>query len=150
MGGAIIHASLSFGPISAWLDASLDALVNFHPLHYIADFSVSIGVTFDIDVWFIHIHISASVGAWLHIEGPELGGNAQSVFSCPWNWVCRLIVMAVSLSTLTCLVSLLILVQQSKLPLPSTSCNSGKCSTHPALHPLLPIQAQIQILHEDT
>lgn len=76
MGGALIHVTLGFGPIEAWLDASMDALVNFHPLHYIVDFSVTIGVSFNIDVLFIHIHISASVGAWLHIEGPEFGGSA--------------------------------------------------------------------------
>jgi hypothetical protein len=79
MGGALLHVSLGFGPIEAWLDASMDALINFHPLHYIADFSVSVGVSFNIDILFIHIHISASVGADLHIEGPEFGGVAQFV-----------------------------------------------------------------------
>jgi hypothetical protein len=77
MGGALIHVSLAFGPISAWLDAAMDALVNFHPLHYIADFSISVGVRFNLDCCFIHKHISASVGAWLHIEGPEFGGHAR-------------------------------------------------------------------------
>jgi hypothetical protein len=76
MGGALIHASLSIGPIDAWLDAAYDALINFHPLHYVADFSVSIGVNFNIDFWFVHIHISCSVGASLHIQGPEFGGYA--------------------------------------------------------------------------
>lgn len=76
MGGALIHASLSIGPVDAWLDAAFDALINFHPLHYEADFRVSIGVSFNIDFWFVHIHISCSVGADLHIEGPEFGGYA--------------------------------------------------------------------------
>lgn len=76
----MIHASLAFGPIKAWLDAAFDALINFHPLHYIVDFSISVGVEFDIDVWFIHIHISASVGADLHIEGPDFGGVAHVDF----------------------------------------------------------------------
>lgn len=76
----MIHVSLSFGPIKAWLDATFDALVNFHPLHYIVDFSISVGVEFDIDVLFIHIHISASVGADLHIEGPDFGGIAHVDF----------------------------------------------------------------------
>ncbi|KAF8848465.1 hypothetical protein BDZ45DRAFT_269894 [Acephala macrosclerotiorum] len=80
MGRALIHVSLAFGPIKAWLDAAMDALVNFHPLHYIADFKVCVGVTFCLDVWFIHKHISASVGAWLHLEGPEFGGHARVDF----------------------------------------------------------------------
>jgi hypothetical protein len=80
MGGALIHASLSLGPITAWLDAGFDCLINFHPLFYMADFHVAIGVNFDIDFWFIHIHISCSVGAWLSIQGPQFGGIAQYAF----------------------------------------------------------------------
>lgn len=77
MAGALIHISLSVGPVSAYLDATFDALINFHPLHYIVDFSVSVGVECDIDILFIHIHISIHIGADLHIEGPQFGGNAQ-------------------------------------------------------------------------
>jgi hypothetical protein len=73
----MLHASMSVGPISAWLDAAFDALVNFHPLYYIVDFSVSIGVEFHLDIGLIHIHVSASVSAELHIEGPQFGGVAQ-------------------------------------------------------------------------
>lgn len=76
MGGAMIHVSLSVGIITAWLDAAFDALVNFHPLHYTTTFDISVGVSCDIDIWFIHIHISVSIGAQLHIEGPEFGGWA--------------------------------------------------------------------------
>jgi hypothetical protein len=80
MGGALIHVTLSVGPVSAWLDAGFDALVQFHPLHYNVDFHVSVGVAFDADVWFVHIHISCSVGAWLEIQGPEFGGIAHVDF----------------------------------------------------------------------
>lgn len=80
MGGAMIHASLSLGPLNAWLDATFDALIQYHPLHYTVDFQVSIGVEVDIDVLFVHIHISAHIGAQLHIEGPEFGGTAHVDF----------------------------------------------------------------------
>ncbi|KAM7184244.1 hypothetical protein V8F33_013107 [Rhypophila sp. PSN 637] len=80
MAGALIHVSLSVGPVSAYLDASFDALINFHPFHYIVEFSVSIGVECDIDILFIHIHISIHIGADLHIEGPEFGGVAHVDF----------------------------------------------------------------------
>ena len=73
----MLHASMSLGPIQAWLDAAFDALINFHPLHYNVSFQVSIGVSFNLDFWFIHIHISATVGASLQIQGPEFGGIAQ-------------------------------------------------------------------------
>ena len=77
MGGAMIHVTLSVGPVSAWLDAGFDVLVNFHPLHYLAEFHIAVGVSFDADVWFVHIHISATVGAWLEVQGPSFGGTAQ-------------------------------------------------------------------------
>jgi hypothetical protein len=51
--------------------------VNFHPLHYLVDFHVAVGVAFDADVWFVHIHISATVGAYLEVQGPQFGGTAQ-------------------------------------------------------------------------
>lgn len=79
MGGALIRVTLRVGPVRAWLDAGFDCLINFHPLHYRADFHVSIGVAFDMDFWFVHIHISCSVGAWLSIQGPQFGGIAQYV-----------------------------------------------------------------------
>jgi hypothetical protein len=41
---------------------------------------VSIGVTFNMDFLFVHIHISAHVGASLRIEGPEFGGVAHVDF----------------------------------------------------------------------
>jgi hypothetical protein len=90
MGGALIHVSLDLGPLQAWLDAQFDCLINFHPLHYVAEFSVSVGVSFNIDILFIHIHISASIGAFLVIQGPEFGGTAQYVtfiilFKDPFN-----------------------------------------------------------------
>ena len=76
MGGASIRASLSVGPVDAWLDAAFDALINFHPLHYEVGFHVSVGVDCHIDFWFVHIHVTASVGAYLVIQGPEFGGSA--------------------------------------------------------------------------
>jgi hypothetical protein len=83
MAGALIHVSLSVGPVSAYLDATFDALINFHPLHYIVEFSISVGVECDIDIWFIHIHISVHIGAELHIEGPSFHGTAQYVSPQP-------------------------------------------------------------------
>jgi hypothetical protein len=80
MGGGALHVSLAFGPIEAYLDASFDALINFSPLHYIADLSVSVGVSFNLDFWFVHIHIHVHVGASLHLEGPEFGGKAHVDF----------------------------------------------------------------------
>jgi hypothetical protein len=87
MGGAMLKVTLSVGPVSAWLVAGFDCLINFHPLHYQANFHVSIGVECDIDIWFIHIHISVTVGAFLTVQGPEFGGMAQYVFTIIFSWL---------------------------------------------------------------
>jgi hypothetical protein len=89
----MLRASLSVGPVDAYLEASLDAMINFYPVHYRADIRVSVGVEFSLDILFIHIQytrpctavkkqltfhsVSCHVGADLHIEGPEFGGKAQ-------------------------------------------------------------------------
>ena len=76
MGGASLHASLNVGPVNAWLDAAFDAFINFHPLHYEVGFNISVGVECAIDFLFVHIHISASIGASLQLYGPDFGGSA--------------------------------------------------------------------------
>jgi len=51
----MMHLSLELGPLSAYLDASWDALINFNPLHYTVDMRVSVGIEFDLDILFVHI-----------------------------------------------------------------------------------------------
>lgn len=46
---------IDVGPISAYLDAYADFLINYKPFHYIADLGVDVGVTFNADFWIIHI-----------------------------------------------------------------------------------------------
>ena len=72
---------LDVGPVSAWLDVALDIFVQFKPFHYMADLKVSVGCAISINVWFVHVRISASVGAALHIEGPDPFGGVSSTTS---------------------------------------------------------------------
>ncbi|KAK4934937.1 hypothetical protein LTR10_023903 [Elasticomyces elasticus] len=71
MGGGGLHFGLDVRPASAWLDVSLDVFIQLKPFHYMADLRVSVGCAISIKVWFVHIRTSASVGATLHIGGPE-------------------------------------------------------------------------------
>lgn len=77
MGGGFLHFGLDVGPVSAWLDISLDVFIQFKPFHYTADLQVSVGVAISIKIWFIHVRISASIGALLHIEGPDPFGGVS-------------------------------------------------------------------------
>lgn len=54
-------------------------MVQFEPVHYWVDMHVEIGVECRIRLLFVTIHIAISIGAQLHIEGPEFGGTAQYV-----------------------------------------------------------------------
>lgn len=97
MGGGALHMGLDIGPVSAWLvssllgdqawmgaadfdspqDAAIDVFIQFKPFHYMADISVSVGCAISIKVWFVRVRISASVGATLHIEGPDPFGGVS-------------------------------------------------------------------------
>lgn len=80
MGGGALHLGLDVGPVSAWLDVTLDVFIQFKPFHYTADLMVSVGCAISIDVWFVHIRVTASVGAALHIEGPDPFGGVSILF----------------------------------------------------------------------
>lgn len=74
MGGLRLHAALSLGALQAWFDASADFLINYAPFHFTAGVSVSIGVRFSMDVWFVTISIAVEVAASLMLMGPPLRG----------------------------------------------------------------------------
>ena len=77
MGGGSLHAALHAGPLEAWFDAFANFLINYKPFHFLAEAGIDVGVGFNIDVWFIHIHISIDVGADLTLWGPPLAGRVH-------------------------------------------------------------------------
>jgi hypothetical protein len=62
------------GPLSAYFRAQADFLINYSPFHFIGDVSVSVGISFTLDLWICTIHISIDIGAQLHLQGPPFGG----------------------------------------------------------------------------
>ncbi|KAI1819780.1 putative transcriptional activator srcap-like protein [Xylaria intraflava] len=77
MGGGRLHAALHAGPLEAWFDAFADFLINYEPFHFLAEIGIDVGVRFNIDVWFVHTHISVDVGADLTMWGPPLAGRVH-------------------------------------------------------------------------
>jgi hypothetical protein len=77
MGGGRLHAAFSAGPIEAWLDAFANFLINYKPFHFTSSAGVCVGVRFNIDVLFIHTHISVEIGADLYMWGPPLAGRVH-------------------------------------------------------------------------
>ncbi|KAK5996411.1 hypothetical protein PT974_01745 [Cladobotryum mycophilum] len=80
MGGGKLHASFSAGPIEAWFDAFADFLINYKPFHFNAQAGLAVGISFNIDILFIHIHISAEISADLYLWGPPLAGRVHVDF----------------------------------------------------------------------
>ncbi|KAF5720091.1 hypothetical protein FMUND_4375 [Fusarium mundagurra] len=80
MGGLHLNAVLSIGPLRAWFDAYVDFLINYAPFNFMAVGHVSIGVSYNMDVWFIHIHVSVEIGATLTLTGPPIAGVAHVEF----------------------------------------------------------------------
>ena len=77
MAGLSFHATWSVGPLSAWFDVGVDFLIGWKPFLYAADAYIEIGIALTIDLLFIHIRISISVGVMLEIWGPSFGGKAR-------------------------------------------------------------------------
>lgn len=78
MAGGRLEASARFGPIRAWFIAYADILISWDPFYYKIDIGISVGVEARIRICFFFcctIHISISVGAHLHIEGPPFHGT---------------------------------------------------------------------------
>jgi hypothetical protein len=81
MTGARIDVSFRAGPAYARIIAGFDALMKFDPLWFEVDVYASVtgGIRIKIDLgWFgsITIDLSISIGARLHVEGPEVRGTA--------------------------------------------------------------------------
>ena len=51
-------------------------MVVFEPMHYWVDMHIEVGVECRIPMLVCTITIRISIGAELHIEGPEFGGSA--------------------------------------------------------------------------
>lgn len=80
MAGGRLHASFSAGPLEAWFDAFADFLINYKPFYFNAQAGLAVGIAFKMKVWFIHIRISAEIGAQLYLWGPPLAGRVHVDF----------------------------------------------------------------------
>jgi hypothetical protein len=75
MAGGELSLNYQEGNLRAWLDASADILVRWKPFSFVVDISISIGVSYRVDVWFIHHTFSIELGASLELHGMPIGGR---------------------------------------------------------------------------
>lgn len=74
-----VRMETSYGPdwLQLWYTAYADFLISWDPFHYEGDVGVEVGARFRLEVCFfacVHIDVSVSLGADLHIDGPPLHG----------------------------------------------------------------------------
>jgi hypothetical protein len=77
MAGASLQITFEDGPLKAWLKATADAILYYRPFYLIADASISIGVSYRLDLLFVHVTISVEIGADFHLWGPPIGGTVH-------------------------------------------------------------------------
>lgn len=72
MAGLRLLATFEAGPIKAWFGAGVDFLIEWAPFHYEARAYVDIGVSLDLGLFTITVHVGADLELW----GPAFGGTA--------------------------------------------------------------------------
>jgi hypothetical protein len=81
MTGTRMEATYGPGWIQVWFHAHTDILVTWDPFHYDVEIGITVGARLRIRVCFFGcctIHISVSVGATLHLEGPPFHGSVTA------------------------------------------------------------------------
>ncbi|WP_435110272.1 DUF6603 domain-containing protein [Nocardiopsis synnemataformans] len=77
MAGGLLAVRFHAGPVKAWADAWLDALVKWKPFHFDVGIGVYIGVQASVKLLFVRVTITVEVGADIHVWGPPTGGKAK-------------------------------------------------------------------------
>ncbi|MCM3887647.1 DUF6603 domain-containing protein [Frankia sp. R82] len=80
MAGARLEVLFHSGPIRAWFTAQADLLLSWRPFFFDARISVSVGASGTVNLGILHVTISGSIGATLHLWGPPTGGSVTAHF----------------------------------------------------------------------
>lgn len=77
MAGVYVALTFDDGNLKAWLKVQADAILFWKPFYLIADASISVGVSYRIDVLFVHKTLSVEIGADFQLWGPPVGGTVH-------------------------------------------------------------------------
>ena len=88
MYGMAFEVSGQWGPAKAiWAILAFDVMIGWDPFHYDFDISIEVGARFEITVWFVHVSVTAHLGASLHVLGPPFTGEARlDLAICTITW----------------------------------------------------------------
>jgi hypothetical protein len=77
MGGGSLDLEFHSGPLHAWFTAEADFLFHWKPFYFLGTLSVSIGVSFKMDLLFCSVTLSVELGASLTLQGPPVAGRVH-------------------------------------------------------------------------
>ena len=74
MAGGRLELNFHLGKLKAWFCAYANFEMRFKPFYYDITLGVSVGISYRLDLLFIHHTFSLEMGADLHLWGPEFAG----------------------------------------------------------------------------
>jgi hypothetical protein len=77
MAGGELDATYHDGDLKAWFKAWANVLIYWNPFHFDIAIGITVGASYRINLLFTHCTMTASLGATLHIWGPETGGTVR-------------------------------------------------------------------------
>ncbi len=76
MAGGKLSLTYEDGDLQAWFKAIADFLISWKPFHYDIGIGITIGVSYRVNLLFIHKTITVELGVNVQMWGPEFGGQA--------------------------------------------------------------------------
>jgi hypothetical protein len=77
MAGGKLSLTYEEGDLKAWFKAIADFLISWKPFHYDIGIGITVGVSYRVNIAFIHKTISVELGVDVQMWGPEFGGQAE-------------------------------------------------------------------------
>ncbi len=77
MAGGYLNVSYELGPLSAWLNAYANFLIEWKPFYFNVGIGITVGVSFGTTIAGVSITLKAELGAKLNLEGPPTHGSIE-------------------------------------------------------------------------
>jgi hypothetical protein len=77
MAGGYLNVNFELGPLSAWLDAYANFLIEWNPFYFNVGIGITVGVSFGTTIAGVSITLKAELGAKLQLEGPPVHGYVE-------------------------------------------------------------------------
>jgi hypothetical protein len=77
MAGGELSVTFHDGDLKAWFKAWANLLIYWNPFHFDVAIGITVGASYRMNLLFTSVTVEASLGAMLHLYGPETGGTVR-------------------------------------------------------------------------